>query len=78
MGNDLRAEALLSQALNLAVRARKMDEQEKAAAVAANRGGFMDRIISRSGSVQAWVQDQYERDLVAWESAARQYLGTRS
>ena len=49
--------ALLNDALNLAVRARKLDDTS-----------------GSCGTVQAWVADQYDTDLAAWETAARKAL----
>ena len=58
---------LLSEALDLCVRARKLDD-------ALPRPGD-DPLMPRSGTPAIWVQEQYDNDLAAWESRARLALG---
>lgn len=81
---------LLSEGLDLCVRARKLDMQERTNTIAEMSPGIdLDRFAARhnawednacrpvgtrSGTIALWVQDQYERDLAAWEAAARQHL----
>jgi hypothetical protein len=62
---------LLSEGLDLCVRARKLDEAiTQAAAVgdASRHGG------TKCLTPALWVQDQYDRDLAEWEQRARQKL----
>lgn len=84
---------LLSEGLDLCVRARKLDSQERAniaVAASANPIGTEELLPElserhnaryshapmehRSGTIPLWVQDQYERDLAAWEQRARTAL----
>jgi len=88
---------LLNEALNLVVRARKMDGiDRRASALAAScdaeawqADGTFDRYVERYNAdpmndykliepkcltVQLWVQDQYEKDLLDWEGRARSHL----
>lgn len=77
---------LLSAGLDLCVRARKLDAMVRTIAVAGNASDLercADRwnaqrpdqpIMSRSGTIPLWAQDQYERDLAEWERTARQHL----
>lgn len=80
--------ALLSEGLDLCVRARKLDAQERANALAELSPGidlerFATRhnidvpdhpLMTRSATIPLWVQDQYERDLADWERRARHHL----
>jgi len=77
---------LLSQALDLCVRARNLDAQQRTADQEAIAAGPLDLhrrsarhnalwpdapMSSRSGTIALWVQEQYERDLAEWEKRAR-------
>ena len=57
--------SLLTEALDLSVRARKLDAMVERA-LAAGRG--------RCGTPAIWVMDQYDRDLAAWEERSRLHL----
>lgn len=80
---------LLSEGLDMCVRARKLDAQQRTNdMVGAARGEFdLDRyaarhnardperpILTRSATIPLWVQEQYERDLADWERRARHAL----
>jgi len=77
---------LLSDGLDLCVRARKLDAMVRTIAVQDStpdlermaehhNAQFPDQpIMSRSATIPLWVQDQYEHDLAAWEAAARRHL----
>jgi hypothetical protein len=79
---------LLSEGLDLCVRARKMDAQDRTnAMVEAFPGIDMERAgprltatrpdapyETRSLTIPLWLQDQYERDLAEWEAKARAAL----
>lgn len=81
---------LLSEGLDLCVRARKLDAQERANVVAdmapeidleryATRHNsapyyYHQPMATQSGTVALWVQDQYERDLADWEQRTRHHL----
>jgi hypothetical protein len=79
---------LLSEGLDLCVRARKLDAQDRAnASISASRhGGVWEssglfneewpyrEIAPKSATIPIWVADQYERDLAAWEQKARHHL----
>lgn len=81
---------LLSEGLDLCVRARKLDMQERTNVVAemspdtdleryaARHNAWDDNahrpVGTRSGTIPLWVQDQYERDLADWEQRARAHL----
>lgn len=60
---------LLSEGLDLCVRARKLDETV-GSMIATPRDGVM----TRSGTPALWVMDQYDRDLADWETRARKAL----
>lgn len=80
--------ALLSEGLDLCVRARKLDAQERTnVMVAAFPGIDMERAAPRlnahhpdapyttkSGTIALWVQEQYDTDLADWERRARHHL----
>jgi hypothetical protein len=53
--------ALLSEGLDLCVRARKID-----GIGAATKGP-----MTRSGTLPLWVQDQFDKDLADWEKRGR-------
>ena len=59
---------LLSEALDLCIRARKLDDMP--------RPGD-DPFMPRSGTPALWVQEQYDNDLADWENRARVALGVR-
>lgn len=80
---------LLSQGLDLCVRARKLDGQDRANAMVeiASEGFDLERyanrhnatthynqIATRSLTIPLWIHDQYERDLADWEKKSRQHL----
>jgi hypothetical protein len=79
---------LLSAGLDLCVRARKMDAQDRTnAMVDAIPGIDLDRAAprlnanqpwapykTRSLTIPLWVQEQYERDLAEWEAKSRAAL----
>ena len=62
--------ALLAEALDLCVRARKLDETERKLVEWQMRNPH----VTKSGSIPLWAQDQYERDLADWEARARKAL----
>ena len=61
---------LLSDGLDLCVRARKLDEPTMALEAEWDKNPHM----SRSATLPIWVQDQYDRDLADWETRARRVL----
>ncbi len=79
---------LLSEGLDLCVRARKLDAQQRTNDLVehspatdlerfAARAAFTDPdrpYMTRSATIPIWVQDQYEHDLADWERRARQHL----
>lgn len=86
---------LLSEGLNLCVRARDMDAMDRRSTVLAMSadpegwlasGRFDDHVArnniehphqpisTRSGTVPLWLNDQYDRDLMAWEEKSRAHL----
>lgn len=81
---------LLSEGLDLCVRARRLDMQERANVIAEispdtdlaryagrynlDAGNAHRPVASQSGTIALWVQDQYERDLADWEGRARKHL----
>lgn len=60
---------LLSEGLDLCVRARGLDAQ--ADRVMQSEMGRIWPEGTRCGTPALWVQDQYERDLADWEGRAR-------
>lgn len=63
---------LLSEGLDLCVRARKLDEQIQRALEAG-----MGRIFpgnTRCGTLALWVQEAYDKDLAEWEAKAQTAL----
>jgi hypothetical protein len=80
--------ALLSTGLDLCVRARKMDAQDRTNAMVETFPGVdMEKVaprltanrleapyLTRSLTMPLWLQDQYERDLADWEARARAAL----
>ncbi len=62
---------LLSEALDLAVRARKLDEQVAIMNMA--KIGYCGP-ETNSGTPALWVMDQYDTDLADWEKRARKAL----
>lgn len=78
---------LLSEGLDLCVRARAMDAQDRATAAVASGVSDLERyadrhnamwpdqpVAYRSGTMALWVQDQYEKDLADWERRSRKHL----
>lgn len=79
---------LLSEGLDLCVRARKLDAQERTNAMAEafpgidleraaprlNRHSPDAPYLTKSGTVALWVQEQYDADLASWEKRARHHL----
>ena len=86
---------LISEGLDLCVRARKLDAQDRTnASLSASMcpeewqaSGNFDRhvkrhnvvfpdqpMMTRSGTVPLWVQDQYEKDLAEWERKSRKHM----
>lgn len=77
---------LLSEGLDLCVRARKLDAMVRTIAVQDSTPDLermADRwnaqwpdqpIMSRSATIPLWVQDQYETDLAEWERRSRAHL----
>lgn len=61
---------LLSEGLDLCVRARKLDE----AALQKNMEDIGYISSTRSLTPRLWVQEQYDSDLVDWETRARKAL----
>lgn len=61
---------LLSEALDLCVRARKLDEP----VIALKEAWDRDSTMTRSATPALWVQDQYDTDLAEWEERARKVL----
>lgn len=80
--------ALLSEGLDLCVRARKIAAQERTNAIAeASPDTDLERlaartnaatpefdIMTRCATIPVWLQDQYDRDLLDWETRARHHL----
>lgn len=62
---------LLSEGLDLCVRARKMDQAERDLVEWQMRNSH----VTKSGTLPLWAQEQYERDLADWEARARRALG---
>lgn len=63
---------LLSEGLDLCVRARKLDEQSERALEAGMGRTFPEG--TRCGTPALWVQELYDNDLAAWESRAQAAL----
>lgn len=74
---EQRLTGLLSEGLDLCVRARKIDDGLREQAV---REAFPEsaklypEIYCRSGTPHLWVQEQYDSDLADWEARARSFL----
>jgi hypothetical protein len=64
------ARLLLSEGLDLCVRARKLDEMHGQWC----RHVRGDLSATRSATVPLWAQEQYDRDLADWERRAREEL----
>jgi hypothetical protein len=62
--------ALLSEGLDLCVRARKLDKP----VIATQEEWAKNPSITRSATPALWVQDQYDTDLADWETRARNAL----
>lgn len=71
---------ILSAGLDLCVRARKMDAQDRTTAQmeisSAPTEWWTENLgkSTRSGTIALWIEDQYEHDLAAWERRARDHL----
>lgn len=65
---------LLAEALDLCVRARKLDEQDLHAVMRDRFSLTEDHVASKSGTPWLWVREQYDSDLADWESRARKAL----
>lgn len=79
---------LLSEGLDLCVRARKLDAQQRTNDLLEVAPGLdLDHyaarhnalqpdspVLTRSGTMALWVLDQYEKDLADWERRSRQHL----
>ena len=61
---------LLSEGLDLCVRARKLDDPVIALEPEWEKNPYM----TRSATPALWVQDQYDNDLADWETRARKTL----
>jgi hypothetical protein len=88
MGCDM-CRTLLSEGLDLCVRARKLDMQERTNIEAEMLGdeALLERraarhnalypdapILTRSATIPMWVQEQYETDQANWERRSRHHL----
>lgn len=88
-----RLRGVLSEGLNLCVRARKLDAQQRTNDIVDIAGGEIDLeryaprhnwlhpdapVNTRCATVHLWVQDQYDTDLAAWERRARTTLSQPS
>lgn len=72
--DELRAlQDLLSEALDLCLRARKLDD----AHLALNEWHARNPHATRSGTIPLWVAEQYECDLAEWETRAKSALRAR-
>lgn len=79
---------LLSEGLDLCVRARKLDAQQRTNDLLVHspdvdlerftmRAAITDPdrpYMTRSGTIPLWIQDQYEKDLADWERRSRHHL----
>ncbi len=88
MGESFRA--LLSEGLDLCVRARKLDAMVRTASIAEAGVTDLDRyaerhniqwpdqpVLTKSGSPALWVSEQYDTDLDDWERRVRKALTTK-
>ena len=76
MGDERRVsdlETILSEGLDLCVRARRLDEltQELPADHPENTAGYP---ITRCATPALWVREQYDSDLADWEKRARSLM----
>lgn len=70
-------EILLSEGLDLCVRARKIDAGLTEKAIRDRfpaSAALYPEQYSRSGTPHLWVQEQYDADLADWEKRARSFL----
>jgi len=70
-------EDLLSEGLDLCVRARKIDQALAEKAVRdrfPSSAALYPEEYSKSGTAYMWVQEQYDTDLAEWEARARRFL----
>ena len=65
------ARELLSQGLDLCVRARRMDQRAQELLDWQSRNPH----ITKSATLPLWAEEQYQTDLAEWENAARAALG---
>lgn len=64
------SDKLLSEGLDLCVRARKMDALEKERA----EYYVLNPHVTRSMTIPLWAEEQYQADLADWEARARSHL----
>ena len=62
---------LLSEGLDLCVRARKLDSDQVAEGVRSRAPELAAIEFPRSATPHLWIQDQYDKDLEDWEARAR-------
>lgn len=77
MTDDSPAMALLHEGLNLCVRARKLDERmldHYTRETLPESAKEYPETWCKSLTPQLWEQDQYDKDLEAWEEKTRQFL----
>ena len=70
-------EDLLSEGLDLCVRARKIDDGLKEKAMRdlfPEAAAMYPEFWHRSATPYVWVQEQYDTDLAEWEARARKFL----
>ena len=79
--DEMALATLIAEALDLCVRARSLDDQslkksmrEVVPKSAAELGPSHPEIYGRSGTPYLWVQNQYDKDLQAWEDRAKETL----
>lgn len=63
---------LLSEGLDLCVRARRLDEQEQH--MHRRKMGDLSPEVVRSATPYLWAQEQFQTDLDDWEKRARRAL----
>jgi len=67
---NLRLREALSEGLDLCARARRMDEMERERAELYLRNPDM----TRSATIPLWAEEQYQKDLAAWEAKAKSLM----
>ncbi len=65
-----RIRTLLSEGLDLCVRARKLDESARELVEWQMRNPH----VSKSATIPIWAEEQYQSDLSDWEARARKAL----